>query len=104
MKQGIDPNTHLSISETQVKEERNNCADRQPNTNGEPEVAFQMNNSTSYINGGHEFTEAASRETSMSKPVVCDPLVEFQAGVDPIGYNSNLLTQYQQTQFESNQT
>ena len=69
-----------------------------PNLSTSPEIdqTFQVDNKNNYYESG-ELTEA-SRENFLSKPVF-DPLFLFdlQAGVDPIRYNLNLLTQYQQT-------
>ncbi|KAA8540777.1 hypothetical protein F0562_024304 [Nyssa sinensis] len=105
MKQGIDPNTHKPMSQIEVRHEKN-CTEKaslqSTQLNGVPtistssaemEQAFHVNN-TNYYDGG--LTEA-SREQFVSKPVF-DPLFLFdlQAGIDPIGYNSNLLNQYQQ--------
>ncbi|KAL8226504.1 hypothetical protein R6Q57_016336 [Mikania cordata] len=87
MKQGIDPNTHKPITiNTCVKE-----------------------NKTQFLEKPFEFVPSSSsletgliRDTILSKSVR-DPLflVEFGSGINPIGYTSNLLTHYHQTNYET---
>ncbi|KAK9278200.1 hypothetical protein L1049_027761 [Liquidambar formosana] len=112
MKQGIDPNTHKPMSENEGRDEKN-CTEKSslqlpqfkilPNesTSAAQEPAFLIND-LPYYGGG--LTEASGMD---SKPVF-DPLsiFEFQAGVvDMTGYNTNIVTQYQQTlrPFDQNQ-
>lgn len=64
----------------------------------ELEQAFHVNN------GGLILSSSSSMETgSFLTKSVCDPLflVEFQSDIDPITYNSNLLSQYQQTGYDT---
>ncbi|XP_059645081.1 transcription repressor MYB6-like [Cornus florida] len=115
MKEGIDPNTHKLISENEVRDEKISKEKASllqlPQLTGLPsmlstatttemEPSFHINSAGYYVDG---LTTEASREHIMSKPVF-DPLFLFdlQAGLDPIGYNSNLPTQYQHSHFETN--
>ncbi|KAA8542259.1 hypothetical protein F0562_023605 [Nyssa sinensis] len=105
MKKGIDPNTHKPLNKIEVRDEKN-CTEKSSlqlpqlneittlSSSAEMEQAFHVNN-TGYCDRG---LIEASREQYLSKPVF-DPLLlfDFQVALDPIGYNSNLRTQYQQT-------
>ncbi|XP_057951717.1 transcription factor MYB86-like [Malania oleifera] len=104
MKQGIDPNTHKPVSETEVGNDQSFIEKAsfqlpQPkglqtvSTSSELEQTFLVSNSA-YYDGG--LTET-SKEHFMSKPAFDpSPFFEFQAGIDPFGYNSNLQTQNHQ--------
>ncbi|XP_009772158.1 transcription factor MYB61-like [Nicotiana sylvestris] len=100
IKQGIDPNTHKLLSEDQVKDEEN-CTNKtsmlQIPSAGLMDQPFHLTNSRSFnseVNG--QLTEA-SKDEFVSKQVF-DLLYihEFQANVNPNGYNSEILAQYQQ--------
>ncbi|KAJ9677855.1 hypothetical protein PVL29_022687 [Vitis rotundifolia] len=114
MKQGMDPNTHKPLNETEVGDDKN-CTEKAslqvlqpkglpavPSSAAEFEQPFMVNNSSCYDGG---LTEG-SRVQFMNKPGF-DPMsfFEFQAGVDPMGYSSNFLSQYHQTirPFDQNQ-
>lgn len=131
MKQGTDPITHKAISEKEEIEWKNpaeksllglprlkvDCAEVSPiwpcperisklrknevvPTTVSMEQEFHVTNTNYYEGGGRD----ASIEKLGTKPNF-DPLVlyEFQGGPDPIGYNSNHLTNYDhQTHFEDN--
>ncbi|KAL7191903.1 hypothetical protein ACSBR2_023891 [Camellia fascicularis] len=100
MKQGIDPNTHKAlISETELIKDAKNCSEKHSSlanvsASTETNQAFPVD-STSYYDGG--LITDATRNQFGTKPIF-DPLFlsEFQVSTDPIAYNSNLLTQYQQ--------
>ncbi|KVH98905.1 hypothetical protein Ccrd_022824, partial [Cynara cardunculus var. scolymus] len=69
-----------------------------PMTAAELEQAFHANN------GGLILSSSSSMDTgSFLTKSACDPLflVEFQSDIDPITYNSNLLSQYQQTGYDT---
>ncbi|KAK3014256.1 hypothetical protein RJ639_008472 [Escallonia herrerae] len=106
MKQGIDPNTHKPLSEAEIIRNEQNCTEKaslkvlQPDglptiaNSAEIEQAFQVNNA--YYNDVG-LTEA-SKENFMRKEAFDSSfLFEFQGCVNQIGYDSNLLAQYQQT-------
>lgn len=114
LKQGMDPNTHKPLNETEVGDGKN-CTEKAslqvlqpkglpavPSSAAEFEQPFMVNNSSCYDGG---LTEG-SRVQFMNKPGF-DPMsfFEFQAGVDPMGCSSNLLSQYHQTirPFDQNQ-
>ncbi|XP_044476810.1 transcription factor MYB86-like isoform X2 [Mangifera indica] len=114
MKQGIDPTTHKPISDAEVKEEKNSSNEKTcnlqmaPQSKGSPTVSpltaqeptFLVNDSPYYTNG---LTDN-SKEQFMIKQIY-DPFsgFEFQAtAADQIGYNFNLVSQYQNWQFETN--
>lgn len=119
MKQGIDPITHQPLSENEVRDhEEKNCTDNRASLQLVPfssgllpnlpssgmEKAYQMNSTTSsYCLGGNtEF----SRDQQMVSKQVLDPLflLEFQASIDPCGYDNFLSTQYQYTLRPQNQS
>lgn len=108
MKQGIDPNTHKPITDTEAKNGKNwaenssmasSDSKRFP-TAMEQEVQF---NSTSYYENG--LTEA-TREQFESKPIF-DPLLlyDFQGSFNPTLYNfqQNPRPNYDQTHVEGNE-
>ncbi|KAI3454441.1 hypothetical protein Pfo_011104 [Paulownia fortunei] len=115
IKQGIDPNTHKPIKETEVKDEKDfidsgSLQILQPK--GLPDLASSTRmeqqayhfNSMLCSDGGKML---ASRENYANKQVY-DPLFlpEFQANVDPDGYQSNFLSHCQQNlvrPYEQNQ-
>ena len=107
MKQGLDPNTHKPMNETEVRDEKNSTEKPKgipvvPSSLAEFEQPLMVNNSSCYDGGLIE----GSRMQVMSKPGF-DPmsLFEFQAGVDQMGYSSNFLYQYHQAirPFDQNQ-
>ncbi|XP_010027307.2 transcription factor MYB74 [Eucalyptus grandis] len=108
MKQGIDPATHQPISEVQlIKEEK--CAKNEslqvPQLKGltpavsssrAHEPAFLISD-TCYEGGAliEPSRESVDNNNYMSRPVFDSlPYFEFQSGVDMVGFNSNLLSQY----------
>ena len=118
MKQGIDPTTHKPLSKIEVKEE-SKCTDtvalQIPRSKGlsstissfaAHEPTFLVSDSSYYGSG---LTEA-SREQFINKQVYDHfSYIDFQAGIDPIGYNSNLIPQFHpsvrpfdQNHFETN--
>ncbi|WRX19465.1 SANT/Myb domain - like 10 [Theobroma cacao] len=115
MKQGIDPTTHKPLSnKVEVKEEKNRTDSvvlQVPQSSGlsasavssfvAHEPTFLVSDSGFYGSG---LTEA-SRDQFINKQVY-DPLayIELQAGIDPSGYNSNLVPQYHPSvrQFDQN--
>ncbi|XP_075107821.1 transcription factor MYB102 [Nicotiana tabacum] len=105
IKQGIDPNTHKPLSENQVKDEEN-CRNKTsmlqiPHLIELPSAElvdqpFHLSNRSfnSEVNG--QLTEA-SKDQFVSKQVFDLLFIhEFQANVNPSGYNSEILAQYQQ--------
>lgn len=102
MKQGVDPNTHKPLlnETTEVRDAKNSTEKPKglpavpPSSLAELEQPLMVNNSSCFDGG------------LMSKAGF-DPmsLFEFQAGVDPMGYNSNFLYQYHQAirPFDQNQ-
>ncbi|KAK1407220.1 hypothetical protein QVD17_38834 [Tagetes erecta] len=110
MKQGIDPNTHKPIVDKDyVKDKKIEFLEKKteffPSSSSSMSMGTELDHGFHYNNGGlmsSSLETSLIRDTFLSKSV-CDPLflVEFQSGMDPIGYNSNLLTQYQQTSYET---
>lgn len=113
MKQGIDPNTHKPITDkNDVKDKKIEFFDKKtdffPSSSSsmpmtaELEQAFHINNGGLLLSSSSSMENSSIRDTFLTKSV-CDPLflVEFQSGIDPIGYNSNLLAQYHQTTYET---
>lgn len=108
MKQGVDPNTHKPLNETQARDGKN-CTEPKvhpavSSSAPEFEQAFMVNGSNCYEGGGTE----GPRVQFMNKQSF-DPMsfFEFQAGVDPMGCHSNFLTQHHHHQtvlpFDQNQ-
>ncbi|CAH1428493.1 unnamed protein product [Lactuca virosa] len=109
IKQGIDPNTHKPITDNDdVKDKKIEFFDKKsnffPNSSSsmpmtaELEQAFHINNGGLMLSSSSSMETSSIRDTFLTKSV-CDPLflVEFQSGIDPISYNSNLLAPYQTT-------
>lgn len=105
MKQGIDPNTHKPLSESEVK-----ATNGKNYTDGASlPQSLQMHPHEiapiSTDNGNVKFAEA-SKDPLESKPVY-DPffLLEFQERVNLHGYSSSLMGQFQRTQtiYDQNQ-
>lgn len=104
MKQGIDPNTHKPITDTEAENgknwaEKSSSDSKRLPTAMEQEAQF---NSTSYYEGG--LTEG-SREQLESKPIF-DPLLlyEFQGSFNPTLYNFQQNPRpYDQTHMEVNE-
>ncbi|XP_059657958.1 myb-related protein 330-like [Cornus florida] len=104
MKQGIDPHTHKPVKKIEAREVESSKLP--PQFNGglqtisslaEIEQAFCANNTSMTANESRVLTEE-STEDCKSKPVF-DPIFMFdhiQGSMDPMGYNLNLLSQYQQ--------
>ncbi|KAL6997118.1 hypothetical protein U1Q18_007240 [Sarracenia purpurea var. burkii] len=104
VKKGIDPNTHKPISDSEERvgnKYREKSPMGLPQLRGFPTVSVSAAmdqtldvNGTSYCEIGLE--DASSDQFEIKS--VFDPLLlyEFQGSVEPIGYNSCLLPQYQQ--------
>ncbi|XP_044485189.1 transcription factor MYB86-like isoform X1 [Mangifera indica] len=114
MKQGIDPTTHKPISDAEVKEEKNSSSDKAYNLQMAPQVKgvstvspFTAQEPTFLIDDSPYYTPGLTdntKEQFMNKQNY-DPFsgFEFQAtAADQTGYNSNLVSQYQNGQFETN--
>lgn len=110
MKQGIDPNTHKPITDNNdVKEKKMEFFDKKSeffpsSSSSMPMAAAELEQAFHVNNGGLILSSSSSMETgSFLTKSVCDPLflVEFQSDIDPITYNSNLLSQYQQTGYDT---
>ncbi|KAK9072386.1 hypothetical protein SSX86_008820 [Deinandra increscens subsp. villosa] len=96
MKQGIDPNTHKPVS-------NNACVHGKKMENFEKDLDFfSVNNGGLMLSSSSSMENGSTRDAFLSKSV-CDPLflVEYQSGIDPIGYNSNLLAQHHETNYET---
>ncbi|XP_071694401.1 uncharacterized protein [Rutidosis leptorrhynchoides] len=114
MKLGIDPNTHKPITDHDyVKDKRFEFLDKKSeffsSSSSSLPMAGELDQSFHISNGGLVLSSSSSsmdanslRNTLLSKSV-CDPLflIEFQSGIDPMGYNTNLLTQFHQTSYET---
>nr|DAD34474.1 TPA_asm: hypothetical protein HUJ06_005114 [Nelumbo nucifera] len=109
--QGVDPNTHKPLSETEVREDENKCREadsssqpkrlRRTSNSEELGQAFAVNSSIYQDSGLNE----ASENKVLTKPVFDPfPFFEFQPGVNPVGDNSNLLSQYHQNFIPLDQT
>ncbi|KAD5507684.1 hypothetical protein R6Q59_031528 [Mikania micrantha] len=88
MKQGIDPNTHKPITNI------NTCVK-------ENKIQF-LEKPSKFVPSSSSLETGSIRDTILSKSVR-DPLflVEFGSGINPIGYTSNILTHYHQTNYET---
>ncbi|KAI5665156.1 hypothetical protein M9H77_24479 [Catharanthus roseus] len=90
IKQGIDPNTHQPIIENEAKEEKI-CKE-----NASLQISHSSSTSSGVINTDFGSTgqqlQPVSNNNDNNKQVF-DPffLLEFQANVDPCGYNSSFL-------------
>ncbi|KAM0044439.1 putative transcription factor MYB-HB-like family [Helianthus debilis subsp. tardiflorus] len=94
MKQGIDPNTHKPITtggNAYVNDKNIEFMDKEsgyyPSSSSSMPVAVEL--------------ERAFDINNLLSKSVCDPLLlaEYQSGIDPTGYNSNLVAQYHQTNY-----
>ncbi|XP_076957911.1 transcription factor MYB53-like [Bidens hawaiensis] len=97
MKQGIDPNTHTPItSNVYVKDKRIELA----SSSSSMQVKVELENSFNINNGGLMLSSSPSLMESRS---IRDPLflVGLQSGFNLLSYNSNLLAQYYQTNYET---
>ncbi|KAL0417139.1 UNVERIFIED_CONTAM: Transcription factor [Sesamum latifolium] len=105
IKQGIDPNTHRPINETQVKDEKD-CADSASLQILQPRGLPNLAPSTRKEQEPYQLNGilCVDRDNFTSKQVY-DPLFlsEFQANVDPDGYQSNFLSHCQLRPYEQNQ-
>ncbi|XP_076916325.1 transcription factor MYB16-like [Bidens hawaiensis] len=107
IKQGIDPNTHKPIIDKDYLKDKK--IEFFPSSSSSMPMAGELEHAFHFNNGGLMLSSSSSsmgagltRETFLGKSV-SDPLflVEFQSGVDSIGYNSNLLAQFHQTSYEA---
>ncbi|GKA47986.1 transcription factor MYB86-like protein [Tanacetum coccineum] len=106
IKQGIDPNTHKPVGESNdVKDKKmefyTSCSSSMPMA-AELDQSYHINNGGLMLSSSSSMENNSIRDTFLSRSV-CDPLflAEFQSSIDPIGYNSNLLAQYHQTNYET---
>ncbi|KAI3686427.1 hypothetical protein L1987_80103 [Smallanthus sonchifolius] len=111
MKQGIDPNTHKPITDKDyVKDKKMEFFEKKSefftSSSSSMPMAAELEHAFHFNNGGLMLSSSMEtgliRDSLLSKSI-CDPLffVEFQSGLDPIGYNSNLLAQFHQTSYET---
>ncbi|MFS7940034.1 putative transcription factor MYB-HB-like family [Helianthus anomalus] len=106
VKQGIDPNTHKPITDKDYAKDKK--IEFYASSSSPMPMAAELENALHFNNGGIMLSSSSSmepgliRDTLLSKSM-CDPLflVEFQSGMDPNNYNSNLLAQFQQTNYET---
>ncbi|KAJ0578352.1 putative transcription factor MYB-HB-like family [Helianthus annuus] len=106
VKQGIDPNTHKPITDKDYSKDKK--IEFYASSSSSMPMAAELEHALHFNNGGIMLSSSSSmepgliRDTLLSKSM-CDPLflVEFQSGMDPISYNSNLLAQFQQTNYET---
>ncbi|KAD4385685.1 hypothetical protein E3N88_25854 [Mikania micrantha] len=107
IKQGIDPNTHKPATDKDHVKDKNieyftSSSSSMPIA-AELDHVFHFNNSGLMLSSSSSSMESGMiRDTFVSKSF-CDPLflVEFQSVMDPLGYNSNLLAQFHQTNYET---
>lgn len=103
MKQGIDPITHKPVtSNSYVKDKKidflEKGSDYFPSSSSSMPVAVELEHGFHVKNGGLMLS------SSIENGSIRDPLfwVKFQsAATDPVTYNSNLLAQYHQTNYET---
>ncbi|KAK9080519.1 hypothetical protein SSX86_000277 [Deinandra increscens subsp. villosa] len=108
MKQGIDPNTHKPITDDDhVKDKKIEFFASSSSSiplEAELEHAFHFNNRGLMLSSSSSSSMDTGliRHALLSKSV-SDPLflVEFQSGMDPISYNSNLAAEFHQTSYET---
>ncbi|KAJ0571264.1 putative transcription factor MYB-HB-like family [Helianthus annuus] len=105
VKQGIDPNTHKPITDKDYSKDKK--IEFYASSSSSMPMAAELEHALHFNNGGIMLSSSSMepgviRDTLLSKSM-CDPLflVEFQSGMDPISYNSNLLAQFQQTNYET---
>ncbi|XP_071702843.1 transcription factor MYB83-like [Rutidosis leptorrhynchoides] len=112
MKQGIDPNTHKPITNNDyINDKKIEFLDKKseffPCSSSTMPMSSELDQSFHINNGGLMLSSSLLdanliRNTLLSKSI-CDPLflVEFQSGIDQMGYNTNLVAQYHQTSYET---
>lgn len=111
-KQGLNPNTHKPLSETELIDEKIRTEKSSMDStekgvsspifvSAEMEQTFHMNN-PSYYNEG--LSQASTEQFGRKQEVDPKFVYGFQGSVDSIGYNVNVFTQLQQTlrPFEQN--